>query len=113
MANCLWICKRVSNLEFHVSVGLLRAEMHLLFKLLQRQISLLDLLSLTLPGFVQLASHLPLKQTQTAIRNGGKKRYYRKEQLLIDYFYIETYVRSKSLIHSQKKLTWEIHLADV
>lgn len=58
----IYVCVCV-YLEFHVSVGLLRAELHLFLELLQRHICLLDLLSLALPGSVQLALHLPSKQT--------------------------------------------------
>lgn len=58
--NCIY----VSDLEFHVSVDLLRAELHLLLELLQCQIGLLDLLSLALFRPVQLALHLSSKQAQ-------------------------------------------------
>lgn len=48
----------VSHLEFHVSIGRLRAELHLFLELLQCHICLLNLLPLALPGSVQLALHL-------------------------------------------------------
>lgn len=54
-----------ANLEFHVSIGLLRAELHLFLELLQCHVCLLNLLPLALPGSVQLALHLPLNQTHT------------------------------------------------
>ncbi len=58
---CVCVC--LSNLEFHVSIGLLRAELHLFFELLQCHICLLDLLPLALSGSVQLALHLPSNPT--------------------------------------------------
>lgn len=59
------ISRCISNLEFHFSIGLLRAELHLFLELLQSHICLLDLLPLALPGSVQLALQLPLNQTHT------------------------------------------------
>lgn len=53
----------ISDLEFHFSIGLLGAELHLFLELLQCHICLPDLLPLALPGSVQLALHLPLNQT--------------------------------------------------
>lgn len=53
----------VSDLEFHVSIGFLRAELHLFLELLQCYICLLDLLPLALPGSVKLALRFPLKET--------------------------------------------------
>lgn len=53
----------VSNLEFHLSVDLFRAELHLFLELLHCSICLLDLLPLALSCSVQLALHLPSKQS--------------------------------------------------
>lgn len=58
MNTYVCVCLCVSDLDFHISIGFLRAERHLFLELLQCHICLLDLLPLALPGPVQLALHL-------------------------------------------------------
>lgn len=65
--HLVYVCTVHVYLEFHVSIRLLRTELHLFLELLQCHICLLDLLPLALPGSVQLALHFPLNQTHTEI----------------------------------------------
>lgn len=60
------LCVDGTYLVLHLRVGLLRGELHLFLELLQRRVSLLNLLLVALPGSVQLSLHLPLTHTDNS-----------------------------------------------